>query len=92
MARRRYGRRRRGGGSFGMGKLFSMKNILFTVAGAAVAPKLIGVSPQIGGAVGGFLGGGPIGAVLGYVAGAPIANATSGFMGGSKSASAITYY
>jgi len=80
MARRRYGRRSRGG--FGMGRLFSMKNILYTVAGAALLPKVVPVNAQIGGALGGFLGAGPIGGVAGYFLGAPVANATSGILGG----------
>lgn len=84
--RRRFGRRSRSGG-LGMGRLLSMKNILFTVAGAALVPRFVGVNPQLGGAVGGFLGAGPVGAVAGYFLGAPIANATSGIIGGSSSSS-----
>ena len=83
MARRYRGfrRRSRSKGGFGMGRLFSMKNILFTVAGAALLPKFVGIDPAIGGAAGGFLGAGPIGAVAGYFLGAPVANATSGLLG-----------
>lgn len=69
-----------------MGRLFSMKNILFTVAGAALLPRFVGIDPKLGGAAGGFLGAGPIGAVAGYFLGAPVANATSGLMGGSSAA------
>lgn len=89
MARRRFGRRSRRSGGFGMGRLLSMKNIMFTVAGAALLPKFVPVNSQIGGALGGFMGAGPVGAVAGYFLGAPVASATSGILGnigGSSSA------
>ena len=89
MARRR-GRRSRGG--LGMGRLLSMRNILFTVAGAAVVPRVLGVNSQLGGAIGGFLGAGPIGAVAGYFLGSPIASATSGILGGTSSSGTAKVY
>ena len=65
---RRYGRRRSRGG-FGMGRLLSMKNILFTLGGAYVGAKILGVDPKLGAAAGGLFAAGPVGAVAGYVAG-----------------------
>ena len=67
-----------------------MKNILFTVAGATMVPKFVGVSPQIGGALGGFMGAGPVGAVAGYFLGAPVASATSGILGNLGSSGTST--
>lgn len=83
MARRyrRSGRRSRGG--FGMGRLLSMKNILFTLGGAYVGAKVLGVDPKLGSAAGGFLGAGPIGAVAGYVAGPMVLGMIPGIGSGS---------
>ena len=69
MARYRFRRRGRSRGGFGMGRLLSMKNILFTLGGAYVASKVLNMDPKLGSAAGGFLGAGPVGAVAGYVAG-----------------------
>ena len=55
----------------GLGRVLSMKNILYTVGGMIIAPKIIGISPQLGAAAGGLLGAGPIGAIIGYF-GAPM--------------------
>jgi hypothetical protein len=65
MARRKGYRRSSG---FGMGRLFSAKNLMFTAAGAILAPKLLGINGKLGAAVGGFMGAGPIGAAAGYFA------------------------
>lgn len=70
----RYRRRGRSRGGFGLGRVASVKNILFTVGGAMVAG-------QMGGAIGGFLGAGLPGALLGYFVGVPAANAASGLLG-----------
>lgn len=68
MARYRFRRKGRRSG-MGMGRLLSMKNILFTLGGAYVASKVLNMDPKLGSAAGGFLGAGPLGAVAGYVAG-----------------------
>lgn len=78
MGRRRYGRRRSGGGGFGMGRLLSIKNIAFTLGGAMFGG-------QIGAAAGGYLGSGISGAIAGYLIGVPAASAVSGVIGGSTS-------
>lgn len=67
MARHRF--RRRGRSRGGVGRLLSMKNIIFTLGGAFVASRVLNMDPKLGSAAGGFLGAGPIGAVAGYVAG-----------------------
>lgn len=82
---RGFRKRRSSRSGLGIGRLLSMKNILFTVAGAALLPRFIGIDSKLGGAAGGFLGAGPIGAVAGYLLGAPVANAASGVLGGNSS-------
>ena len=92
MARKKYSRRHAGGfgGMGGMNKW--IKIAAFSVGGAIVAP-MIGLDGKLGGAAGGFFAGGPIGGVLGYVAGAPIANAASGMLGmkGSNTGGVMYY-
>ena len=70
-----------------------LKVIAFAGAGALLAPRLgMGVSPQIAGAAGGFFAGGPIGGVVGYLAGAPIANAAGGALAQSSSGGGMILY
>jgi len=82
MARRRYGRRR-GRSRGGMGRLFSQKNLMYTIGAIFLLPKFASVSPQIAGALGGFMGAGPIGAAAGYFAAPTISNMVGGAAGGS---------
>jgi len=64
-----------------------LKIALFAGAAAIIAPKLVnGVPRNLAGAAGGFIAGGPLGAVGGYFAGPMI----SGFMGGTTASSAGT--
>lgn len=88
MAKRKYSRRRRGGGfgGFSTGRLLTVKNAAFTVGGATLAPRF-GMDAKIGGAVGGYLGAGLMGAVVGYFIAEPASNALSGVMGGGSTAS-----
>lgn len=71
MAKKRSGR---SSGGFGLGRVVTPKNVLFTVGGAMVGG-------QLGGALGGFLGAGIPGAVIGYFVGVPAANAANGLLG-----------
>ena len=81
MARRRKGGF--GGSSGGMGGLFSTKNLVGTLAGAYLAPK-VGLNPQLGAAAGSFIYGkkGVVGAAVGYFA-APYIMGLLGGMSGS---------
>jgi len=81
MARRKHSRKSSG---FGMGRLLTTKNILYTVGGAFVASKFLNMDPKLGAAAGGLLGAGPIGAMVGFVAGPSINNVVGGVLGGSS--------
>jgi len=87
MARRyrRFGRRRRGGGGgFGLGRITSMRNILYTLGGAYLAPS-VGVSSNIGGALGGYLGTKSLlGAAAGYFVAPYAMSMISGALGGAQ--------
>lgn len=61
MARRRY--RRRSGG-FGSNRL--LKAALFGVGASMLLPKFVPVDSKLAGALGGFYGGGIVGAGIGY--------------------------
>lgn len=68
----------------GMGKLTSQKNIIGTLGGAYIAQKFLGMSPQIGAAIGSYAYGkaGIVGAAAGYVV-APMAMSLVGNVTGS---------
>jgi len=73
---RRYGRRRNGGGGLGTNKL--LKAALFGIGASMLLPRFVGIDSKLAGALGGFYGGGPIGAAVGYF--------VPGLIGGSVSA------
>lgn len=72
------------------GRLLSMRNILFTAAGATFAPKL-GIDGKLGAAGGGYMGAGAIGAVAGYVAAPFIQQLTGKFLGGGAAGGSDAY-
>jgi len=72
--RRRSSRRRGGGGGLGINRLFSMKNVMLTAAGAILAPKILGIDGKLGAAAGGFLGAGIAGAAAGYLLGGTLSH------------------
>ena len=76
-------------GSAGFGGILSTKNILGTVAGAYIAPKM-GISPQLGAAAGSFLYGkkGVAGAAVGYFAAPYVLGMLGGATGGSTDSEA----
>lgn len=84
MARRGRCRRRGRIGRVGLGRVTSVKNILFTLGGAFIAPRF-GISPAIGGAAGGFMGAGLAGAAVGFIGAPMVSGILGGVMGGSSS-------
>ena len=66
-----------------MGRLLSMKNILFTLGGAYVGARILGIDPKLGAAAGGLVAGGPVSAVVGYVAGPMVLGMIPGIGSGS---------
>lgn len=92
MARRRSSKR--SGGMLSAGGIFSTKNLVGTIAGAYIAPK-IGMSPQVGAAAGSFIYGkqGIAGAAIGYFA-APIVLGMIGNLGqtGNTAQSSAVFY
>lgn len=82
MGKRRYGRRRSRGGGFGIKRILSVKNILYTLGAMIMLPKIVSVSPQIAAAAGGFMGAGPVGAIAGYVAAPTLSGMTGGLGAG----------
>lgn len=84
---RRGGRRRGGGGGLGLGRITSVRNIAFTLGAAYLAPKL-GISSNIGGALGGYFGTKSlIGAAAGYFIAPYAMNMIGGALGGAQSGS-----
>lgn len=82
MARR--GHRRSGSrGGFGMSKL--LKIGAFAIGAAILLPKVVPIDSKLAGAAGGFIAGGPIGAVAGYIAGPYGAGMLGGGLSGSSS-------
>lgn len=77
--KKKYGKR---SGGFGVGKVLSTKNVLYTLAGAYIAPKVLGVDSRIGAAAGSYLGGGGIaGAAAGYFVAPMVMGAIGGATG-----------
>jgi len=74
-----------------MGKLLSKKNLMYTIGAILVGGAILKVDPKMAGAVGGFMGAGPVGAVAGYVAGPTIANLGGGLLGGMGLNQVATY-
>jgi len=89
MARRRRSYRSRGMLG-GFGRVLSVKNIAFTLAGMYLLPRVLPVDSKIGGAVGGYFGAGVPGAVVGYVAPAVVPSITS--LAGGKQTPVINAY
>jgi len=74
----------------GMGRLFSMKNIALIAGAAFLGPKLLpSVDSKLVAAGAGFVGAGPLGAVVGYLA-APFLSGMAGSSSVSGSA-AVRY-
>ena len=84
MARRKYSK----SGGNGFNGLISTKNLLGTLAGAYIAPKM-GMSPQIGAAAGSYLIGkkGVMGAAVGYFAAPYLLGLLSGVTGSGSTVS-----
>ena len=85
VAKRKSKRSGGGFGGFGLNKLLTVKNVMLTVAGAALLPKVVPqVSPNIGGAIGGYMGSKSIvGAVVGYLVAPALNDITSKMLGGA---------
>jgi len=74
----------------GFGRVLSVKNIAFTLAGMYLLPKVLPVDAKVGGAVGGYFGAGVQGAVVGYVAPAVVPQIAN--LAGGKQTSVINAY
>lgn len=70
-----------------MGRLLSTKNILFTLGGAYVGSKILGIDPKLGAGAGGFMAAGPVGGIAGYLLGPTILGMIPGVGAGSSNAS-----